>query len=249
MEGMGRILKRILLANILLIFVLLAAGSWAVYATYQRANYVTTDNARVAADMVTISSTQTSRLTDWRVRTGDQVHAGDILGRQERSATAQTGSLAGPVQARIGAAPVPSPPTSIPAPAPATADIKAPIEGTVLQTAVTQGQIVTQGQPLAVMADLSKAYILSYVDEDLITDVKVGHTVDITLDAFPDTKFSGTVSSIGDVAGNVSTSVVSSSSTTSPGRIVQRVPVRISIDSLQGKYVVPGMNAYVKIHK
>ncbi|GIM44988.1 secretion protein HlyD [Collibacillus ludicampi] len=241
-------MKRILIANVLLILILIVGGSWAAYVMYQNMNYVTTDNARVAADWVSIIPTQTSKLTDWLVHTGDRVHAGDVLGTQEASPM-QTRYSASITATRRGTSPASPAPGTDTATSPASTDIVTPVSGTILETAAIPGQVVSQGQPLAMVADLTKQYILSYIDEELIKDVKTGNTADVYLDAYPGMKFSGTVSRIDDVAGNVLSPAASLSSSVSPGRVVQRVPVRISIDSFQGKYVVPGMNATVKIHK
>lgn len=43
--------------------------------------YVSTDNATVEADMYSIDAMQTGVLTDWKIKEGDELKAGDIIGK------------------------------------------------------------------------------------------------------------------------------------------------------------------------
>ena len=74
--------------------------------------------------------------------------------------------------------------------------ITAPATGQVLQTQAVSGQVVSCGTLLAVVADLNSEYILANIKETEIRHVKRGQTVDVYLDAYPGTTFSGTVTRI-----------------------------------------------------
>ncbi len=101
--------------------------------------------------------------------------------------------------------------------------IRAPISGTVLEKKVEEGQVIvssfgggggrggsvsSEGQVLATMADLEKVYVVTEVDETDIGKVKVGQSVTITVEAYPDQPLQGEVLRIapqGQVVQNVTT--------------------------------------------
>ena len=101
--------------------------------------------------------------------------------------------------------------------------IRAPISGTILEKKVEKGQVIvssfgggggrggsvsSEGQVLVTMADLEKVYVATEVDETDIGKVKVGQSVTITVEAYPDQPLQGEVLRIapqGQVVQNVTT--------------------------------------------
>ena len=101
--------------------------------------------------------------------------------------------------------------------------IRAPISGTILEKQVEEGQVIvssfsggggrggsvsSEGQVLVTMADLEKVYVATEVDETDIGKVKVGQSVTITVEAYPDQPLPGEVLRIapqGQVVQNVTT--------------------------------------------
>ena len=101
--------------------------------------------------------------------------------------------------------------------------IRAPISGTILEKKVEKGQVIvssfgggggrggsvsSEGQVLVTMADLEKVYVATEVDETDIGKVKVGQSVTITVEAYPDQPLPGEVLRIapqGQVVQNVTT--------------------------------------------
>jgi len=84
--------------------------------------------------------------------------------------------------------------------------IRSPITGTVTDLTAKQGENVVigtmnnPGTVIMVVSDLSVIEIQAEVDETDISLVKLGQTVEIELDAFPDTSFEGEVVKIGNSA-------------------------------------------------
>ena len=76
--------------------------------------------------------------------------------------------------------------------------VRAPIDGTVLQVNVREGEAVSPGspQPPLQLADLSAMCVRSELDERDIGAVKVGQTVVVRATAFPGREFEGSVSSV-----------------------------------------------------
>ncbi|MGN8817651.1 HlyD family efflux transporter periplasmic adaptor subunit [Oribacterium sp. HCP28S3_H8] len=77
--------------------------------------------------------------------------------------------------------------------------ITAPISGTVITKSVKLGDKVQNGNSataLAVIYDLSELTFSMNIDELDISNVKVGQTVSVTADAFPDETYTGTVTNV-----------------------------------------------------
>lgn len=120
------------------------------------------------------------------------------------------------------------------------ADVRAPITGTIVEKDVERGQMVASattnvggGTTLLKMADLSLVQVSTPVDETDIGKVQPGQRASITVDAYPNHPFEGTVLKI------------------EPQSVVQQnvtmFPVRVRIDNKDG-LLRPGMNADVEIH-
>ena len=124
--------------------------------------------------------------------------------------------------------------------------IGSPVQGVVDRVFVEEGEYVTPGQRLLLVHDPKKVWIDANVKETDIRKVKVGQTVDVTVDAFPDKKFAGKVIAIG----NAATSEFALLPTPNPSgnftKITQRLRVRVAIDQEQN-LLRPGMMVEVFI--
>lgn len=75
--------------------------------------------------------------------------------------------------------------------------ITAPWSGTVTSVSVQTGDAVTNGGTIATVADESAWYIEAYVDETDLLTIKAGQSVAVTMDAYNNKTFNGTVSYVG----------------------------------------------------
>ncbi|MFC7440221.1 HlyD family secretion protein [Laceyella putida] len=224
-------MKRVLIGVITLVFILAAVGGGAYY-IQQHSQYVITDNAQVKADVIPIVPMAVGKLTEWSVHTGDRVEQGAPLGVEEVA----SGN--------------PSPTNGAKAQTPnvVTTPITSPIAGTVLMTHAVPGQVVAAGQPIAVLADLSKTYVLAYVDEAEMGDIHKGQQVDVQLASDMDRVITGRIAEVGLTAGTV-LSGTSKQAATGNDKEVQRVPVKITVGEDETNKLIPGMNAMIKIHR
>lgn len=127
--------------------------------------------------------------------------------------------------------------------------ITAPIDGQVVQSNVNLGSYVAAGtQLMAIVPD--DLYVTANFKETQIAGIRPGQVVDITIDAFPDVEFTGTVVSIQNGAGQAFQLLPPQNATGNFVKVVQRVPVRISIDkpSLADYPIGPGMSVLPRIH-
>lgn len=78
----------------------------------------------------------------------------------------------------------------------ANTELKAPFDGTVLETNVRVGDELTNNTVILTVADLTNLQILASVDETTIRRVKKGQTAQVSFDAFPGQIFKSTVLSV-----------------------------------------------------
>ena len=74
--------------------------------------------------------------------------------------------------------------------------LQAPISGLVLERPVHVGEVALPGAPLMTLADLDGVTLTVYVPEDQLGKVQLGQPVSVTVDAYPDRVFAGTVTFI-----------------------------------------------------
>ncbi|WP_406677208.1 HlyD family secretion protein [Moorella sp. ACPs] len=229
-------MSRKLVVILVLVLALAGAGAIAFYYYYESLNYASTDDARVAADTVTVSPEIAGKLLEWRIQEGDEVKAGQVLGRQDLESTL-TSSAVNP-QALGTAAGVMA----------RKAEIRAPIDGRVLQSKAVVGQMAAPGMPLAIIADTNNLYISANIKETVIARVKAGQMVDVRIDAYPGRVFSGRVTSIGRATTSVFSLLPAQNASGNYTKVTQVIPVKIQLVDAGDVQLMPGMNATVRIH-
>ncbi len=124
--------------------------------------------------------------------------------------------------------------------------IRSAIKGVVDKTFVEVGEYVTPGQRLALIHDPEVIWVDANIKETDIRKTKVGDKVHVSVDAYPDREFTGTV----EVIGNATTAEFALLPSPNPSgnftKITQRLPVRIAIDQ-QERLLRPGMMVEIKI--
>jgi len=119
-------------------------------------------------------------------------------------------------------------------------NVLAPITGTIIEKDVERGQVISSptkdvggGTVLLKMADLGLVQVRTLVDETDIGKIQVGQRATVTVDAFPNRPFEGSVLKIEPQA--------------QTEQNVTMFPVLVRIDNRAG-LLRPGMNAEVEIH-
>ena len=119
-------------------------------------------------------------------------------------------------------------------------DVRAPIGGTIIEKSVERGQVISSptsdvggGTVLLRMADLNLVQVRTLVDETDIGKIERGLRATITVDAYPNRPFEGTVLKIEPLAVTQQN--------------VTMFPVMVRIQNREG-LLKPGMNAEVQIH-
>ena len=98
---------------------------------------------------------------------------------------------------------------------------------------------------MLVIGDPHDVWILANIKESYIRDVAVGKPVDISVDAYPDREFQGTVDTIGHAAISEFALFPPTGSFT---KVEQRIPVQITVPNSNG-LLKPGMMVEIGIVK
>jgi HlyD family secretion protein len=78
--------------------------------------------------------------------------------------------------------------------------VYAPMDGVILTRNVEPGEFVQPGAAAITMADLNELTITVYVPEDRYGEISLGQKATVTVDSFPNTTFTATISFIADQA-------------------------------------------------
>ncbi|MCO5232781.1 MAG: HlyD family secretion protein [Chitinophagales bacterium] len=127
--------------------------------------------------------------------------------------------------------------------------ITAPVSGIISKKNVQLGQFIQPGQSLFAIISDSSLYITANFKETQIENMQVGQSAKVLLDAYPDIPIEGKVVSFSPATGAKFSLLPPDNATGNFTKIVQRVPVKISItipESLKNK-LKTGLSARVTV--
>jgi len=206
-----------------LVLMVLALGGISAYYWYKGYYFVITEDAYVDGTLIRVGPQVAGQLKEVYVDEGREVRAGEPLARLDDQ------TLAAGVSVDL-------------------TYIKSPITGTVLKRLANPGEIVAPGQAVVMVADLRQVYITANVEETDLGKVRPGQFVDFTVDSFPGVRFTGRVQQIGEATAATFSLLPTRTTSGTFTKVVQRVPVKIAIDDYQGRRLLPGLSAVVRIH-
>ncbi|KIZ38892.1 MULTISPECIES: HlyD family secretion protein [Rhodopseudomonas] len=128
--------------------------------------------------------------------------------------------------------------------------VRAPVDGVFSNRLVNIGDFIQAGQRLGNVVPLDDVYIDANFKETQLRRLKPGQKVDISVDAFSSRAIEGTVESLSPASGSVFTLLPPDNATGNFTKIVQRVPVRISVPAAVARenMLRAGMSVYVRVH-
>jgi len=215
-------MRRIILVPLLIVLAALAIIGGVGYYVYNNYMYYSTDDAQVTGNLVSIAAPASGQLATLNVKVGDKVTAGQAIGSVTPVTTgANTTSIS----------------------------LTSPINGVIVSTSAVQGQAVSPGLAIAQVTDPGAVTITSYVDESTLNNISTGQQVDVTVDAYSGTSFTGHVQQIVQAtASEFSLLPTQDNASGNFTKVSQRIPVIITLDGNGGKDLVPGMSAETTIH-
>ncbi|NMM46422.1 HlyD family secretion protein [Rhodospirillaceae bacterium KN72] len=127
--------------------------------------------------------------------------------------------------------------------------VRAPVSGLVGNKSVEVGQLVQQGSRLMAIVPIQDVYIEANFKETQLAHLEPGQKVTIAVDAYPENDWTGIVESLSPASGALFSLLPPENATGNFTKIVQRLPVRISVEAPHaGRAVLrPGMSVVVSI--
>ncbi len=220
---------------LILIAIVVGGGYWLYMNWEDSQNYFTTENASISANMITVTPLVSGNVATWLVKEGDEVKAGQLLGRQDLGTLVQSSD--------INAKSLSSSADSLIS----KADIKTPIDGKIVQSSVVPGETISPGMQAAIVADTNNLFVKANVEETHIFKIKEGQKVTVKVDAYPDKIFTGYVESIGQATQSAFSLMPSLNTSGTYSKVTQLIPVKINIVNDENLPMMLGMNALVKI--
>ncbi len=114
--------------------------------------------------------------------------------------------------------------------------ITAPVTGIVAQRNVQIGQMAAAGRPVMAVVPVQDVYVDANFKENQLAKVQPGQPVALTSDLYGSSvKFHGTVAGLGGGTGAAFAIIPAQNATGNWIKVVQRIPVRITLDPAELK--------------
>lgn len=131
--------------------------------------------------------------------------------------------------------------------------IIAPQDGVIAKRWVWLGDVVTPGESLFTMYDLENVWVTANLEEGKLQHVRLGDSVLIHLDTYPEYTFQGNIFTIKGAAASQFSLIPQNNATGNFTKVAQRIPIKITITKPSRfpenmpLYLFPGMSAEVTI--
>jgi membrane fusion protein (multidrug efflux system) len=132
----------------------------------------------------------------------------------------------------------------------------APFDGVVARRWLLAGDIAQPGQSIFTITNNKQLWVIIYIEETNLQDIRIGQKAIFTVDAFPGVKFGGSVFYIGSNAASQFSLIPPSNASGNFTKTTQRIPVKISIDKTENKKgepvsvnLISGMSVVMKLVK
>jgi len=113
------------------------------------------------------------------------------------------------------------------------ATLVAPTRGVVGRKSVEPGQVLQPGQPVMSLVNLDELWIVANFKETQLEHMRVGQSVEFSVDAIGGRTYKGRIESIAPATGSRFSMLPPENATGNFVKVVQRVPVKIAIDAGQ----------------
>jgi len=109
-------------------------------------------------------------------------------------------------------------------------EIHAPVDGKIGRRSARLGAYVTAGAPVLAIVPISNAYVVANFQENQITHMRPGQSARIRVDSLLGVEIQGHIDSLAPATGVSFAAIAPDNATGNFTKIVQRVPVKITID-------------------
>ena len=222
------------LLGVMGLFLVIAGSSIGGYKWwYNSSQFVTTDDAKLVADLIQVGSLNAGRIIVMNVDVGDPVVEGQVIATVDipsmisRSGVTDTTKMGfRDVQDQL-------------------AEVVAPRSGVIAARWSKEGDTVPAGQPIVSLVDPRRVWIVANIDEGKIELVRPGQLVEVEVKSL-DRTLVGRVETVSPVTAGTLSPPPERSSSSNLRRVTQVIPVKITLDE-DPLSLIPGSSAKIKI--
>ncbi|HEY3118433.1 MAG TPA: HlyD family efflux transporter periplasmic adaptor subunit [Chloroflexota bacterium] len=212
---------------------LLVVGLVAFNVYWEGANFVSTDNAQVSGQTISVGSINAGRVTAIGVGIGAVVRKDQVIAEIALPSEVGLTQSGGPRMDFLGDAD-------------SRVSVRSPIDGVVIAVPGAVGATIAQGQSLVTLVDPAQLWVNANVDETKVGRVRAGQEADVHIDA-SDVTVTGYVIAITPATAATFSLLPQSNTTGNFTKVAQVIPVRIAVN-LGAQTGLLGSSASVKIH-
>lgn len=227
--------SRLVLINAIVLLLLICGGFVAYYYYNQSYHYITTDNARIDGQLITINALGTGLISTWTVNVGDKLSTGQTLGTIQLAGGSTVSGTT-------------TTPSSITPSTTAALNITTPASGTIVQQNVVPNSFVAAGTTLARAYNMDNLWVSANVNETDLSNIQQNQAVDVYVDTYPGTALTGKISQVGLTTAAQFSLLPQQNTNANFTKVIQVVPVIITLDGYKGLNLIPGMSVTAKIH-
>ena len=130
--------------------------------------------------------------------------------------------------------------------------IASPMTGVISKRWVLTGDVVQPGQSVFTIYNVKDVWVTANLEETGLGGLRLGDTVDISVDTYPHVKFGGTIIRLGSNTASQFSLIPPNNASGNFTKVTQRVPIKISIERFAGTHptpvkLLPGMSVEVKV--
>jgi membrane fusion protein, multidrug efflux system len=130
--------------------------------------------------------------------------------------------------------------------------IEAPMSGVVAKRWVMAGDVVQPGQAIVTLYDVTDIWVTAQLEETNLSVLRIGDKAEITIDAYPQLRFTGKVLRLGSNTASQFSLIPPNNASGNFTKITQRVPIKFSIEQTNVSdttrvILLPGMSVEVKV--
>jgi multidrug resistance efflux pump len=197
---------------------------------YQNYKYVSTSNANISAPLISVGSLAPCQIISLDADYGSYVEKGQRIAIVGTPRSDNPITMQGLKDIPIG-----------------RSNIESPVNGYVAAVWTYPGAVVSPGQPIVTVYDISETWVLVNISEGDIYRLKPGQEVQITVDSLGGAVLQGHVEGIAAATAGTFSLIPQNNTTANFIKVAQVVPVKITIEN-QGRYIlIPGTSVEVKI--
>lgn len=197
---------------------------------YQGYRYVTTNNASISAPLIPVGALAPCQIISLDADYGSYVEKGQNIAVVGMPRSANPLDTQGLKDIPIG-----------------RASIESPVNGYVAAVWTYPGALVSPGEPIVTVYDISQTWVIANVTETDIYRIKPGQEVNIKVDSLGGAALSGRVQGIAAATAATFSLLPQNNTTANFIKVAQVVPVKVSVDNPVGYILIPGTSVEVKI--